>query len=131
MPSVTNTFTDTIGYTYTGNGKSVAAPLGTYTGAKDAGVATVITAGATNTAIAITFPFATIQSFIMTSDQDITVKVNAATTPTETFAVKKTAPHVWATDFVGANPWAHDVTTLFVTNAGAVDAKFNLRVLFN
>ena len=131
MASVINTFTDKITYSYTGNGAAVSAPVGTYTGAKDAGIAQVILAGATATSITVSFPFATIQAVIMTTDQDITVKVNSSTTPTETFALKKSAPLIWASDFVHANPFGHDVTVFFLANAGAVDAKFNFRVLYN
>ena len=36
-----------------------------------------------------------------------------------------------ATDYTGSNPFGHDVTKLFISNAGATDAKFNLRVLYN
>src|SRR5689334_13461704 len=125
-----NTFTDTIAITYSGNGKAVSTPVGSYTGTEDAGVATVITAATTNQAIAIAFPYATIKALVMSSDQDVTVKVNSTTTPTETIVLKKTAGLVWAVDYAVACPFGHDVTTLYVTNAGSADAKFNLRVLY-
>lgn len=131
MPAVTNTFTDTITITYNGNGKAISSPTGTYTGIKDAGVATVIADGAVNVAIACVFTYATIQSFGMTTDQDLTVKVNSTTTPVPSLAVKKTQGLFWATDFGVANPFTADVTTFYVSNAGVTDAKFNFRVLYN
>lgn len=131
MAAVTNTFTDTISISYSGNGKAVSTPLGTYTGAKDAGVATVIPAGSTNLEIDVAFPHATIQSLIMTSDQDLTVNVNSTTTPTPALTLKKTAPIVYATDFSYSNPFTADVTKFYVTNAGSADAKFSFRVLYN
>src|SRR4051794_5420968 len=131
MASVTNIFTDKISITYTGNGQSVSTPVGTYTGTKDAGVATVIAAGATNVEIDVVFPFALIQSFVMASDQDVTVKVNSTTTPVPTINLKKTSGLVWASDIALSNPFTADVTKIYVSNASTVDAKFNFRVLYN
>lgn len=131
MAAVTNTFTDSISISYTGNGKSVSTPVGSYTGSKDAGIATVIPAGSTNLALAIVFTYAGIQSLVMSTDQDLTVKVNSSTTPTETFTIKKTAGLVWGSDYANASPFGHDVTTFYVTNSGVTDAKFNFRVLYN
>lgn len=132
MAAVTNTFTDTISISYTGNGKAVSTPIGSYTGSKDAGVATVIPAGSTNMEIDISFTGATIQSCVLSTDQDLTVKVNDSTSPTETFLIKKTAGIVWGSDYTATNPFGSTaVTKLFVTNAGVTDAKFNARVLYN
>lgn len=131
MPAVTNTFSDSISISYTGNGKAVTTPIGSYTGTKDAGVATVIPAGTTNQAITVVFTYATIQSFVMASDQNLTVKVNSTTTPVPSITLKATAGLVWGSDYGVANPFTADVTTFYVTNAGTVDAKFNFRVLYN
>ena len=131
MAAVTNVFTDTITVTYSGNGKSVSTKTGTYTGSKDAGVAAVIAAGGTNVEVDITFPHGTIQALILASDQDVTVKTNSSSSPTDTLAVKKTAGVIWGTDFVADCPITADVTKLYITNAGTTDAKFDLRVLYN
>lgn len=131
MAAVTNIFTDSISISYTGNGKAVSTPIGSYTGTKDAGVATVVSAGSTNMAIAITFPHGTIQSLVVSSDQDVTVKTNSTTTPGDTLTIKKTAGVIWGSDYANACPFTADVTELYVTNAGTVDAKFNVRVLYN
>jgi len=128
--AVTNVFTDTISISYTGNGKVVSSQVGTYTGTKDAGVAAVITAGATAQEIDVAFPFATIVAIILATDQDVTVKTNSSGSPVDTLIVKKTAGVVWANDYATTNPITADVTKLFVANAGAVDAKFNVRVLY-
>lgn len=131
MASVTNTFTDTISISYTGNGKAVSTVVGSYTGSEDAGIATVIAAGADNTAIAVAFPHATVKSYIMTSDQDVTVNVNSTTTPVPAITLKKTAPLIYGSDFVYANVFTADVTTFYISNSGSTDAKFNFRVLYN
>lgn len=131
MASVTNIFTDSISISYTGNGKAVSTPVGSYTGTKDAGVATVIPAGSTNLEIDVVFTHATIQSLVMSTDQDLTVNVNSTTTPVPALTIKKTAGLVWGSDYSTANPFTADVTKFYVTNAGVTDAKFNFRVLYN
>lgn len=129
--AISNNFTDTITVTYSGNGKAVSAPVGSYTGKYDAGVAVVVPAGSSDLEFDVSFPHTAIQSCIMSADQNLTVKVNSSGSPTETFDLKATAAMVWATDYTGSNPFGHDVTKLFISNAGATDAKFNLRVLYN
>lgn len=129
--AVTNNFTDTITTSYTGNGKAVSIPTGTYTGKFDAGIAAVIPAGSVNLQLTVVFPFATIQSCAMSSTQAVTVKTNSSTTPGNTFALTGTAGLVWGSDFVTANPFTANVTTLFISNLGATDSTFNLRVLYN
>lgn len=131
MAAVTNVLTDTISITYTGNGKAVSTPVGTYTGTKDAAVATVIAAGASNVEIDVVFPYATIQSFVMASDQDLTVDVNSTTTPVPAITLKKTAGLVWGSDYGTSNPFTANITKFYVSNGGVVDAKFNFRVLYN
>src|ERR1041385_7785598 len=102
MASIVNTCTDKISISYTGNGAAVTTPVGTYTGAKDAGVAQVIPAGSVNLEIDVTFPHATIQSLVMSTDQDLTVLVNSTSTPTETITIKKTAGLVGGSAYAAA-----------------------------
>jgi len=131
--AVTNTFTDTIAVTYTGNGKAVNAKTGTYSGNKDAGVAGVVPAG-TEVHFDVAFPFATIQSMIMASDQNVEVNTNDASgggsVDDGPIALKATAAIVWATDHVEACPFTANVTKVYVKNTGTIDAKFDLRVLY-
>lgn len=127
--AVVNTIVDTISISYTGNGKAVTAPVGSYTGTEAVAVETVITAGATNQLITLAFPVATIKSLIMSSDQNLTVKTNSSTTPIETLALKATAALVWTTDSATTCPFSADITRFYVSNAGATDAKFHFRVL--
>jgi len=129
--AVTNTFTDVISISYTGNGKAVTTPVGTYTGDKAGGVAIVVPANTTDMEVDIVFTYAAIQALVMSSDQNLTVKVNSATTPTPTITLKGTAGLVWAHDYGTANPFTADVTKFYITNPGAVDAKFNFRVLYD
>jgi hypothetical protein len=132
--AVTNSFTDTIAVTYTGNGKAVTSKTGTYTGNKDAGIAGVVPAG-TEVQFAVAFPVSGIQSLIIASDQNVQVNTNgnaAQSPPTgDRFnPLMATAAVAWGSDYVADNPLTVDVTTVYVKNTGTVDAKFNLRVLY-
>ncbi len=129
MASITNVFTDTIGVTYKGNGSTVSATTGTYTGTRDAGVAGVVTAGATAQQFTVAFPVLAIQAMIIASSQDVTVNTNNATAGADVLIVSATAPVVWAVGYQHACPLTVDVTDVFVANATPTDAKFNIRVL--
>jgi hypothetical protein len=129
--AVTNTLTDTISTTYSGNGKTVSAKTGTYTGEKAAAVAAVVPANTTNFEIDIAFPFATVQAVIMAASVAATVKTNSTTAPGNTLTLGPLTDLIWAHDFQATNPLSADVTKLFVTNATSTDCAFNLRVLYN
>ncbi len=127
--AVTNSITDTISISYTGNGKAVTTPVGAYTGTLAESIETVIAAGAVKTAITITFPVATIKCLIVSSDQDVTLYTNSSTTPIETLAIKAAFGLFWTKDQPVACPFSTDITHFYVSNAGATDAKFHFRVL--
>jgi hypothetical protein len=127
--SVTNAITDTIAVTYSGNGKAVSTPVGSYTGTEAVAVETVITAATVKQAITLTFPVASIKCLIVSSDQDVTLYTNSSTTPIDTLAVKAAFGLFWTKDTATVCPFTADVTHFYVTNAGATDAKFHFRVL--
>ncbi len=129
MAAVTNVFVDTIGVTYKGNGATVSATTGTYTGTRDAGVAGVVTSGATAQQFTVSFPVAAIQAMIIASTQDVTVNTNNSTAGADVLIVNAAAPVVWGVGYQHACPLTVDVTDVFVANATLVDAKFNIRVL--
>lgn len=129
--SVTNTLTANLSVSISGTGKAISGQVGSYAGAQEVQEAIVVPASTTNQHVVISFPFATLQLLLIKSSQDITIKVNSSTTPTETFTVKKTAALMYGTDFAVANPLAHDVTDLYITNAGTTDAAVDLFALHN
>jgi hypothetical protein len=132
LAAVTDGFTDTISVTYSGNGKAVTSKIGTYLGTKDAGVSIVVPAGATNLEIDVAFPInPLLQALVIDSSVPLVVKTNSSSAPGDTINLKGNMPVLWGTDYVAACPLSIAVTKLFVTNAGAVDSKFDLRALFN
>ena len=129
--AVVNTFTDTLSITYTGNGKAVSSKLGTYTGTKDAGIATVIPAGSVNLQVVLAFPVANIQSIVLDASQNVTIKTNSTTAPGDTINLNANFGIFWGIGGLPAKPLTVDVTSIYVSNPGALDSTFNVRVLYN
>ena len=129
--AVVNTFVDTISVTYSGNGKSVSSKLGSYSGVKDAGIATVIPAGSVNFQVVLAFPVAGIQSMVIDASANVTIKTNSTTAPGDTIALNANYGIFWGIGGLPARPLSVDVTSFYVSNPGAVDCTFNVRVLYN
>lgn len=74
----------------------------------------------TNLAFAFAFVKTKLKSIYILSDQNLTLKTNSSGSPQETIALLADKPWVWsAGDSYFANPFAGDVTALYVTNAAA------------
>lgn len=72
-----------------------------------------------------------VKAFYMVSDQDLTVETNDGTTPADTIVLVANEPYIWNEDSYDAFQLGTDVTSLFLTNAGATAATFNLEVLYD
>jgi hypothetical protein len=72
-----------------------------------------------------------VKSLLISCDKAVTLKTNSSSTPTDTIAVKAGVPYIWNTDSYDACLVTADVTTAFLTNAGASDAAFSLRAIYD
>lgn len=92
-----------------------------------------IATGVTDEEIAMVLDVSEISMIFMISDQDISVQTNNGGAPDETFTLTANIPHLWHTDNIMAasNPWATDVTALFITNASGSTANFELVALYD
>ena len=122
-------FNHTITTGYADEGGNVQTVVTKYTGQTEVGFDGTITAGSTNAPVNLAWQHAPMQSFMLWSDQALTVKTNSSTAPVQTIALAGNQEITWGTGQAGTNPITTDVTALFVTNAGSVDSKFKLRVL--
>lgn len=75
--------------------------------------------------VALTIESTSLTSFIMTADQDLTVKTNSSGAPQETFALKANKPVVWLTGMANT-PIAGDVTALYVSNSSGSSATLKV-----
>lgn len=92
-----------------------------------------VTAGAADMEVSVAIDVSELKSLFMSSDQDITVETNnpggASAAADDTIALKEDQPLVWIENDSWSCPLTTDVTTLWLSNAGATDATFNLRAL--
>lgn len=73
----------------------------------------------------LTFAFAKLQAFYLTSDKAVTLKTNSSGSPDETIALVANVPQFYPG---GANLFGHDVTKIFVVNG--VGAVANVEMYF-
>ena len=87
-------------------------------------------ASGTDVAYAFAFDGDTVQSFILLSSQDMTLKVNDATTPAATITLKAGMPRLYSVSSgYYANPFAGiTVTGFYRTNAAAARLKVTILV---
>jgi hypothetical protein len=75
---------------------------------------------------------ANVQSMMLWSDQPTDIKTNDPGAPQNTISLKANVPVVWTLNSFWTIPFGpEDVTSLFVTNNGAVSANLKIRVLSN
>lgn len=95
------------------------------------GESVVVPASTTNQPVRIAFAAAHLTSMSMRTDQEVTVKTNSTSAPSNTFDVKPRAPVQWYSTSGITNPISADVTVLYVTNAGATNANVDLSFLIH
>jgi hypothetical protein len=112
----------------TDEGIAVSA-ISKYTGTAEVGFDGTIQPTTDNVEVDIAWIRANVHALLLYSDQALTIKTNVAATPTDTVLLAGGQAVVWGTDHLEANPVAHDVTKLFLSNDGANAAKVKIRVL--
>ena len=91
----------------------------------------VIPATTTNEQVRATITVAALSLVFIDSDQDITLKTNSSSAPDETITIKAGKPLIWYTGCAWANPFGHNITALYLSNAGAVDANVKIRFAYD
>jgi len=85
-----------------------------------------VATGATNELITVAVESTALKMFVLSSDQDVTIKTNSSGSPQETFTMKANKPLVWMDGSPSASPIAGDVTALYVTNASGSTANIKM-----
>ena len=93
-------------------------------------VTQTIAAGATDVEIAIRVESSTLQSFVLSSDQPVTIETNSPSSPQEVFLLLANEPFVWLAGD-GSSPIAGDVDSIFVSNATGFPAQFEFAAGWN
>jgi hypothetical protein len=85
----------------------------------------------TNMPFSLALDISQVKSLFLLSDQDVTLKTNSSSSPTDTIALKANIPYVWFTNAYDTCKITADVTTAFITNAGATAANVSARWLYD
>ncbi|HME96754.1 MAG TPA: hypothetical protein VKN16_21340 [Methylomirabilota bacterium] len=78
--------------------------------------------------VALTLAFASLKSLFILSDQDVSFQTNNAATPVDTLTLKANVPFTWVSTGGVVNPFTANITSLFLTNAGATAATVQIRL---
>lgn len=82
-----------------------------------------------NQEIDIAFVKLKVNSMIIFTDQAITIKTNSSGSPQETLTIAASSPWLYRSDDNRANPFAGDVTKMFISVPGAAAATVKIRIL--
>jgi hypothetical protein len=100
---------------------------------KSAGQAIVIDESvpspSTDLAFAISFAVGKVESIVLLSDQNLTLKTNSSGSPANTINLLANVPYVWQRSTYLVNLFTVDVTQFFLTNASGSTARLQGRVL--
>jgi hypothetical protein len=122
-------FTHQITNTYaTDEGNAVSA-ASKYTGTAEVGFDGTVAAATDLVEVDISWTRANVHALLLYSSQALTIKTNNSTTPIDTITLAANQAIVWGSDHVEANPVAHDVTKLFLSNDTENIATVKIRVL--
>lgn len=123
-------FTSLVTWSVFASGVSVQASR-EYSGGQQIAINETIVSGATNQLVSLALDVSQIQSLIVVSSRNITLKSNNATTPTNTINLVANVPYIWNTDSYDTNKLTADVTSLFVTNSSGSDALLRISAVLD
>jgi hypothetical protein len=99
-----------------------------YTG--DAKFDETISGSASNIQVNFTITVATLEALLITSDKEVVMETNNATTPDQTFTIPAGGALLWVKNMLTvANPITIDVTKLFFTNNSTEPARIQAQKL--
>lgn len=81
--------------------------------------------------VAFTLDVSAIKAIFIMSDQDLTLETNDGGSPVDTISLLANVPYVWHTGSYFVNKLTTNITALFLTNASAAAARFQLEVVFD
>jgi hypothetical protein len=91
----------------------------------------VVPTPVTNMPFSLSIDISQVVSLFILSDQDVTLKTNSSSSPTDTIALKANQPYIWFTNNYNTCKITADVTQAFITNAASAQANVSMRVLYD
>lgn len=102
----------------------------TYTSGARADIAEAIPGSAT-TNVNWAVPYARVKAISILADGALTLKTNSSGSPDDTITLAAGKPYQWDTDQNAAFLIAHNVTSLYVVNAGADPVNLQILCLYD
>lgn len=121
-------FTHTVNQQVFAAGATITAQKA-YSAGQQVSVDTNVAIGATNLNLVFALDVSQVQSFVMVSDQNLTVKTNSSGSPANTINLLANVPYVWTADAYHTFLLTTDVTSLYVTNASGALARLQIQAL--
>ena len=87
--------------------------------------------GVTNQLATLAFAIAKAHLIFLLCDENLTIKVNSSSAPTETINLIANEPYIWYSGALFTNLFTHDVTAFYLSNGGSNDATLNIGVLYD
>jgi hypothetical protein len=105
---------------------SVAELLKEYTGESEFKL-NVLAPDAATTEYQLAIDVSALQSVVMISTKNVTLKTNSSGAPDSTVVLVANEPKMWSADVGGTNPFvAADVTSIFIVNASGAAAAVRI-----
>lgn len=101
----------------------------TLEGDVEVAISQTITASAANVEVLVALDVSALQSIVIKSSTDCTVKTNSSGSPDDTLTIVAGVPYVWTINSYEANQIGTDVSKIFITNGEAVEQTFQLLAL--
>ena len=121
-------FTHTILQRVTVENRNIAKTIEVEAGALSS-LSESIADAATNLPVAFTLDVSATKSFLIVSDQAVTVKTNSSGAPANTLVLVAGVPYIWHSSSYDTFKLTIDVTSLFVTNASGFAATLEIEAL--
>lgn len=101
----------------------------TFTGSQRISVSETVADSVTDGQINVAIDVSAVKSFMLVSDQAVTVETNDGTTPDDTLTLVANEPYEWTENSEHTFLLGTDVTALFVTNASGSTATIQLEAI--
>lgn len=101
----------------------------TYTNSGRISISEDIATAITDGPIIVAIDVSAVESFLLVSNQDVTIETNNATTPSDTINLLAGVPYIWTTDSYDTLKLTVDVTIIYVTNASGATATIQIEAL--
>jgi hypothetical protein len=100
-----------------------------YTGSSKVSLDETVASGSTDLLINVAIDVSAVKSFILLSDQAVTIETNNGAAPDNTIVLVANVAYVWTTDSYDTFKLTVDVTKIYVTNASGSTATIKLEAL--